>query len=458
MATFSDEFICNGLYMHRKLKDNLDEWRLREDRLPLIIKGARQVGKTYLLKEWGRAAFDRVHYVNFEQSPAAQKIFEQDFDIGRIVEDLAFFLKTTINPLTDLLVFDEIQAAPKALTSLKYFCEDAPRLAVCAAGSLLGVILSNESFPVGKVSFLHMHPLSFEEFLMAVDDRETWRMLPAPALDASLSVTVHEHLWDMVKLYYVVGGMPAAVKAFIQSKSSLSTAWKRVRDVQRSLIVGYENDFAKHAGKINAAHIQALYRCIPSQLAESHDDSTKRFKFGDVMPGKKGLAAWERPLHWLVNAGVVLQVKIANQAQQPLEHFCRANLFKLFVHDIGLLGCLQDLDPEAIRRQDYGLAKGFFAENFVAQELRACHAEREWPLYSWQEGEAQIEFVCATTNGILPIEVKAGHRTKAKSLAEFVRKYAPPLSIKVSANNLSYDAATGRLNLPLYLASWGALL
>ena len=151
-------------------------------------------------------------------------------------------------------------------------------------------------------------------------------------------------------------------------------------------------------------------------------------------------------------------MKIANQAQQPLEHFCRANLFKLFVHDIGLLGCLQDLDPEAIRRQDYGLAKGFFAENFVAQELRACHPEREWPLYSWQEGEAQIEFVCATTNGILPIEVKAGHRTKAKSLAEFVRKYAPPLSIKVSANNLSYDAATGRLNLPLYLASWGALL
>jgi len=456
--TFSDEFIANEQTMHRKILDNLEEWRLLKDRMPIIVKGARQVGKTYLLKEWGRVAFDRVHYVNFEQSPAAAKMFEQDFDTNRIVEDLAFFLKTTIRPQTDLVIFDEIQAAPKALTALKYFCEDAPQLAVCAAGSLLGVILSDESFPVGKVHFLHMHPLSFEEFLMAVDEREAWKKLPEPALDAKLSATVHEHLWDMAKLYYAVGGMPAAVNAFVRYKSSPATVWKRVRDVQRSLITGYENDFAKHAGKINAAHIQVLYRSIPSQLAEYHDDSTKRFKFGDVMSGRKGFAAWERPLHWLVHAGLVLQVKIANQALQPLEHFCRTNLFKLYVHDIGLLGCLQDLATEAIRGQDYGLAKGYFAENFVAQELRACHAEREWPLYSWHEGEAQIEFVRATAAGVVPIEVKAGHRTKAKSLAEFVRKYAPPLSIKISANNLSYDAATGRLNLPLYLASWASLL
>ncbi len=444
--------------MYRKIKEKLEEWRVNRDRMPLILKGARQVGKTFILKEWGRESFRHVHYINFEQSPAAKRIFEQDFNISRIVEDLAFYLKVKIQRQTDLIILDEIQAAPKALTALKYFCEDAPDLAVCAAGSLLGVILSEESFPVGKVQFLHMHPLSFEEFLMAVDEHESWKRLPKAALHAKLSQTVHEHLWEMVKLYYAVGGMPAAINAFIRHKSAPATLWKKVREVQRSLITGYENDFAKHAGKINAAHIQALYRSIPSQLAEYHDDSTKRFKFSNVMSGKKGFASWERPLHWLVNAGLVLQVKIANQAQQPLEHFCRSNLFKLYVHDVGLLGCLQDLAPEAIRSQDYGLAKGYYAENFVAQELRTSHADREWPLYSWQEGEAQIEFVRAIAAGIVPIEVKAGHRTKAKSLAEFMRKYNPTLSIKVSAHNLSYDEATGRLNLPLYLASWASLL
>ncbi len=444
--------------MYRKILDNLNEWRQRNDRMPLLIKGARQVGKTYILKEWGRANFKRMHYVNFEQSPSAKKIFEQDFDTTRIIKDLEFSLKTTIDPTTDVLILDEIQAAPKALTSLKYFCEDAPEIAVCAAGSLLGVILSEESFPVGKVSFLYMYPLSFEEFLMAVDGRETWKILPKPSLKAKLSVTVHDYLWDMAKLYYVSGGMPAAVKVLVQNPAGQNKDLKKIREVQRALIMGYENDFAKHAGKLNAAHIQALYRSIPSQLAGTHDNSTNRFKFGEVMSGKKGFAVWQHPLHWLVNAGIVLQTKIVNQAQTPLEHFTRMNLFKLFIHDIGLLGCLQDLEPETILRQDYGLAKGFFAENFAAQELRAAHPERELPLYSWQEGEAKIEFVRSTPQGIVPIEVKAGHRTKAKSLNEFVRKYAPPLSIKISAQNLSYDQTTGRLNLPLYLASWASLV
>ena len=444
--------------MYRKILMNLNEWRHSNDRMPLIIKGARQVGKTYVLQEWGRKNFARMHYINFEKSTAAAKIFESDFDVRRILNEIGFFLKTTIDPDADLVVFDEIQAAPKALTSLKYFCEDAPQLAICAAGSLLGVILSKESFPVGKVSFLHLHPLSFHEFLMAADDRETWKMIPEPAVDAKIASVVHEHLWEMAKIYYIVGGMPAAVKAYINNKSSMTKAYKKVRLIQRGLIAGYENDFAKHAGKLNATHIQALYRSIPSQLAEGHDDSTKRFLFGEIMTGKKGFATWERPLSWLVNAGIVLQVKIANQAKQPLEHFCQNNMFKLFLHDIGLLGCMQDLEPSSILTQSYGLAKGFFAENFVAQELRASHEDREWPLYSWQEGEAQIEFVRSFKDGIIPIEVKAGHRTKAKSLTQFRAKYDPTLSIKISANNLNYDATEKLLGLPLYLAGWAAML
>ena len=444
--------------MYRRIQGDLEEWRSSPNRKPLVVKGARQVGKTYVLKEWGKAAFSKVHYVNFEKTPQAAAIFTHDLDVHRIVRDLGFWLKSSIDINNDLLILDEIQAAPKALTGLKYFCEDLPQFAVCAAGSLLGVILSEESFPVGKVAFLHMHPLSFSEFLIAVDERETHKQLPQPSLTAKVPDIVHDHLWQMLKIYYVVGGMPEVVNIYQQLRTDMYAALNQVRATQQDLLQTYENDFAKHAGKLNAIHIQAMYRSIPSQLAGGHDESVQRFKFGEVMSGKKGFVTWERPLHWLINAGLALQVKIANTAELPLEHYCKANSFKLFMNDIGLLGCAQHLDAQAIMQQSYGLAKGYFAENFVAQEMRAAHAQQQWPLYAWSERSAEVEYVRPFHGSVIPVEVKAGHRTQAKSLLQFRRQYDPPLSIKISAQPLRYDPSERLLHLPLYLAAWSALL
>jgi predicted AAA+ superfamily ATPase len=444
--------------MFRQIEDQLDTWRTSPGRKPLILKGARQVGKTYLLKDWGSRSFAAVHYVNFEKNPEAVKIFDRDLDVRRILREIEFFLKVSIDAERDLLILDEIQTAPKALTSLKYFCEDLPQLAVCTAGSLLGVILSEESFPVGKVSFFYLHPFSFREFLIAVDDRQSHKWLPEPSLDAQVPQIVHEHLWEMLKLYYVVGGMPESVLTFKRLYSNLATAFAKVREIQRDLLGTYEDDFAKHAGKLKSIHIQALYRNIPSQLTSVHDDSVQRFKFGNVLPGKKGFSAWERPLHWLINAGIAIQVKIANSAKLPLEHYSKANIFKLYMNDVGLLGCASHLDPETLWQQDYGLAKGYFAENFVIQEMRAAHSQYLWPLYSWSEGNAEIEVVRPYRGTVIPIEVKAGHRTQAKSLNQFRKLYHPPLAIKISANPLNYHAETGLLQLPLYLAYWSARL
>jgi predicted AAA+ superfamily ATPase len=348
--------------------------------------------------------------------------------------------------------------APKAITSLKYFCENAPELAVATAGSLLGVVLSEESFPVGKVNFLSMHPMNFFEFLRAVDDRDSWSFIPPASLGAEVPLIIHEHLWELTKLYYVVGGMPEAVAVYCRHRNDLTTACKKVREVQGDLLKGYESDFTKHTGKLNTIHIHALYRNIAIQLASYHDDSTKRFRFGEVMPGKKGFAVWERPLHWLINAGIVIEVKIANLAQVPLAHFTKSNFFKLYMHDVGLLGSALGLDPASLLTQDYGLAKGYFAENFVAQELQSQAYFHETPLFSWNEGQAEIEFVRRSGAHIIPIEVKAGHRTKAKSLTQYMLKHKPPLSIKISAQELAYNQETGMLHLPLYLASWAAIL
>ncbi len=443
--------------MYREFEKELTAWRFSAQRKPLIVKGARQVGKTHLLKTWGGASFPKVHYINFEKLPQAAKIFDRDLDVKRIIQEIGFLLKSSVNVDEDLLVLDEIQAAPKALTSLKYFCEDLPSLAVCSAGSLLGVILTEESFPVGKVSFLYLYPFSFREFLHAVDDRNSWEWLSNPSFEAKIPQVVHDHLWQMLRIYYAVGGMPEAVGIYKQNMHDMHAAFTAVRSIQRDLLSTYENDFAKHAGKLKSIHIQALYRGIPAQLSNAVDESVKRFKFGEIMPGKKGFATWERPLHWLINAGLVLQVKIANSAQLPIEHFCKANIFKLYMHDVGLLGCAQGLDPDTILNQSYGLAKGYFAENFVMQELRAAHPHQLWPLYGWSEGESEVEVIRAYRGAIIPIEVKAVHRSQAKSLSQFRKVYDPPITIKLSANPLHFDSSSRSLQLPLYLASWASL-
>jgi predicted AAA+ superfamily ATPase len=449
--------------MYRNLSEDLNKWRVSPRRKPLILKGARQVGKTYLLKNWGESQFPKVHHINFEKNTDASRSFERDFDIGRILRELSFALDTTINPKTDLLLLDEIQACPKAMTALKYFCEDLPELAVTCAGSLLGVRLSPESFPVGKVQFMHLHPMSFPEFLRAVDTKNTLAYLPKASHLADIPAVIHDHLWQLLHLYYVVGGMPEVVSLLSESREE--PAWKlretleEVRSIQRAIVKSYENDIAKHAGKLNGTHIQALYRNIPSQLSTVHDGTTRRFHFGDVLPGKKGFATWEKPIHWLKNAGLVHQIKIANQSAFPLEHYTKPNMFKLVPHDIGLLGALLDLPPAIIMDKNFGSAKGYFAEVYVAQALIAASPpDKDQALYCLQEGESEIEFLQADERGLIPTEVKSGSRLKARSLGQYISKYKPNLAIRLSANPISFAADRNLLDLPLYLAHWLTLV
>jgi hypothetical protein len=445
--------------MYRILQRELSLWMKSSSRKPLILKGARQVGKTFLLKSWGKDAFAKVHYINLEKDSDARKSFDRDFNVARIVSELSFTVGSTINVETDLLILDEIQECPRAITALKYFCEDLPNLAVACAGSLLGVKLSPEPFPVGKVDFLILHPMTFEEFLLAADSKKTLDHLPAPSFDAQIPAVIHNHLWDMLKIYFVTGGMPEVVGTVFESSTAgalvspenLLTA----RRIQRAIVTSYESDIAKHAGKLNATHIHALYRNIPSQIAAVHDESIRRFQFGDVLPGKKGFAVWERPIQWLKNAGLIHQIKIANKPDFPLEHFTKPNMFKLVPHDIGLLGCLLDLPPQVIIQQDFGLAKGFFTEVYVAQCLATlAPADKEEQLYCWQEGEAEVEFIRSSGNAIIPIEVKSGTRTKSRSLGEYISRYHPPVAIKLSAKPMSFDQNRKILNLPLALAHW----
>jgi predicted AAA+ superfamily ATPase len=445
--------------MYRILQSELTAWRKSPSRKPLILKGARQVGKTYLLQSWGKDVFANVHYINLEKSRDAASTFDRDFNVARIIHELSFAFGSTINTNTDLIILDEIQACPRAITALKYFCEDMPQLAIACAGSLLGVKLSPEPFPVGKVDFLELHPMTFVEFLMAADSKNTLDYLPDAAFVAHIPVAVHNHLWDMLKVYFVTGGMPEVVGSVLESKStgpfgSLEKL-EQARKIQRAIITSYESDIAKHAGKLNATHIQALYRNIPSQIATVQNESIRRFQFGAVMSGKKGFAVWEGPIQWLKNAGLVHQIKIANRPDFPLEHYTKPNMFKLVPHDIGLLGCMLDLPPAVILQQDFGIAKGYFAEAYVAQCLAAlAPSDKEEHLYCWQEGEAEIEFIRNTGTALIPIEVKSGTRTKSRSLSEFVSRYHPQFAIRVSAKPISFDSSKKILNLPLSLAHW----
>lgn len=445
--------------MLRTLQTNLDNWKDAPRRKPLIVKGARQVGKTHVLESWGKSRFPRIHTLNFERAPTIGRAFEKDYDVIRIIGELSFHLDHPIDIKNDLLIFDEIQACPKALTSLKYFCEDMPELALVSAGSLLGVILSPESFPVGKVSFLHLRPMSFPEFVQAVDSKESWKYILKPAMDAEIPTVVHEHLWDLLRLYYVVGGMPEAIQVLAEERihkgPRLKEALNQVRVIQRQILASYEQDFAKHAGGLNSVHIQALYRNIPSQLATVNDETTRRFQFGSVLSSKKGFSAWERPIHWLKNAGLIHQIKIANKSAFPLEHYTKPNMFKLMPHDIGLLGCMQNIPAEILLDQNYGIAKGYFAECYVAQALVcAAAADYDYPLYCWQEGESEIEFLWSGKTELVPIEVKSGLRTKSRSLGQYISRYHPSLSIRVSAKPLQFHAETKILNVPLALTHW----
>ena len=436
--------------MERNISQTLQEWRVNENRKPLLLMGARQVGKTYSLREFGRACFPRHHFVNFEEQPSAASIFSGDLTPDKIIQDISLFLDTPIDPWNDLLVFDEIQACPQALTSLKYFAEKMPHMALCAAGSLLGVHLAECSFPVGKVDERHMYPMTFAEFLMAADSPLLYDAFQRVDRLAPISETLHSRLWNEFKMYLVTGGLPEVVKTFNQKRDDLFTAFQQVRNLQSRLITDYVADMAKHCGKQNAMHLERLWRNVPAQLGRDQDGAATKFVFKDVLPGIRGYERMAGVIDWLEAAGLVLRLPIVNSGLLPFPAYEKENFFKLYIFDVGILGALGKLPPKSILDYDYGTYKGFFAENFVAQEFKACGRDN---LACWREGRAEVEFITEVDGQVVPIEVKSGWVTQAKSLKVFADKYHPPFRAVFSARMPEIEPRRRKHFYPLYLAA-----
>jgi uncharacterized protein len=434
--------------IYRNKYENLEKWRKTSERKPLILKGPRQVGKTFLIKEFGKSQFPLVHYFNFEEDAKLGTIFEPDLKPKRILDDLSLYQNKTISQ-RDLVIFDEIQACPLALTSLKYFCESMPDRFIVAAGSLLGLHF-NSSFPVGKVEFLDLAPLCFAEFLLALNETKLHEKLSSEGMALSLPDAIHHRLWNLLKTYFVVGGMPEVVSSYAKNMNDPVKAFSEARSIQNSLITSYTNDIAKHSGKLSGMNIERVWKSVPAQLSSSIDGRANKYRFKDVLSGQKGFRDLSGPIDWIKKAGLVLQVKIVNSGLVPSYAYTKENRFKLMLHDVGLLGAMCKLEPRTILSWEFGTFKGFFAENFVAQELDSCGIE----LFCWEEGKAEIEFLIQSGDDNVPVEVKSGKNiNKAKSLVSFTKKYEPSYSI-IFSSNLPAGTNGKILKMPLYLAGF----
>jgi len=435
--------------MKRELYHNLVKWKAQSPRKPLILRGVRQCGKTYLLQHFGKQAFSRTHYLNFEKDKSLATLFESNLEPKSIIEKLNFYFDTAIDLQNDLIIFDEIQDCPRALTSLKYFAEEMPEVYLVAAGSLLGVHLAPVSFPVGKVEFMDLYPLSFREFLLALEDVKSVSFLDECDLKKETPSIIHQHLWERLKWYFIVGGLPEVVKTFRDNRDSLFGAFDHVRAMQETLIATYLADMAKHAGKVNAMHLDRVWRAIPSQLARTQDGSAARFQFRGIIPGIDRYQRLVNVIDWLEAANLIIKVPIVKSGELPFTAYAEDSHFKLFLFDVGLLGALSSLPPKTLLDYDYGTYKGYFAENYVAQAFMSSNGS---PFVSWQEKRAEVEFLRIHNGDVIPIEVKSGGVTKAQSLQKFVEKYRPPYRVICSANKLHVDNTHTVHKYPLYLA------
>jgi uncharacterized protein len=422
--------------MKRTLYSALINWKNAPNRKPLILQGARQVGKTWLMKEFGKNEFEQVVYLNFESSERLKSIFTPDFDIKRIISIIEIEVNHKIQKEKTLLIFDEIQEANKGLTSLKYFCEQAPEYYIIAAGSLLGVSLQkNNSFPVGKVDFMRMYPMSFFEFLENMGQNHLKDYIEAK--NWQIVDTFHEKLVETLRLYYFIGGMPEVVENFIKY-GNLSN----VRSLQDKILIGYENDFAKYAPIEVIPKIRLVWNSLISQLAKEN----RKFIYGQL---KKGARAkdFETAINWLVDAGLVLKVNYVEKPTMPLNAYADMDSFKLFHIDLGLLNAIAKLDQKILLEKNSILVefKGALTEQFVAQQLKINHE-----LYYWtaSNASAEIDFLIQSQNEIIPIEVKAEENLQAKSLKVYVEKYKPKTAIRTSMNRFRKE--TWLINVPLY--------
>lgn len=424
--------------MERTCIKQLIEWKNSPRRKPLIIEGARQVGKTWLVKEFCKSHYQNCIYVNFEQEKGLQNIFEKDLNPQRIIETLQLYTNKVIKPEDSLIFFDEIQAAPSGITSLKYFYENASQYHIIAAGSLLGMsVHTGESFPVGKVNFLQMHPMSFIEFLNAIGKDQFANALIEQKW--SILSPFHEELCQILKSYLIVGGMPEAVNEYAERRD-----YKVMQEIQREILDSYERDFSKHAPINELPRIRQVWESVPTQLAKEN----KKFIYGLLREGARA-KDYELAINWICDAGLLLKTNRVTKPELPLSHYAEPDIFKLYMLDVGLLSTLSNIRPEIILEGNriFTEYKGALTEQFVHQQMTQKKYEG---LYYWtnDRSTAEVDFVIQNGNMIIPIEVKAETNVHAKSFKLFCEKYNPTSAIRTSM--LPYKEENWMTNIPLY--------
>lgn len=424
--------------MKRTAISELNKWKARKDKKPLIIRGARQVGKTWLMKEFGKTAYEDCIYINFDNNQRMQDLFSSDLDIERITTGLELYSGKKIKPENTLLIFDEVQEVPKALSSLKYFNENAPQFQIMAAGSLLGVALHHgTSFPVGKVEFMDLYPLDFKEFMMAMGKEAYVDQLEQGNFD--MVTTFKQQYIDMLKYYYFVGGMPEVVQHFSENLD-----FNEAREIQQRILAAYEQDFSKHAPNDVVPRIRMLWNNVPAQLTKEN----RKFIYGLIKDGARA-KEFELALLWLSDCGLVHKVHRVTSPNLPLKAYEDFKAFKLFFLDVGLLSCMVRLKQDTLLDGNllFKEFKGALTEQFVLQQLKTM---KDIQTYYWsnEKGNAEIDFIVDTGVNIVPVEVKAELNLQAKSLKTYKVKFNPDISLRISMAD--YKKEDWLLNLPLY--------
>lgn len=425
--------------MYRMAMEQLQKWKTKKRRKPLIIRGARQVGKTWLMKEFGASEYKSAVYINFDNNERMKALFEGSLEVERLITGLELYAGHKIDSECTLLIFDEVQEVPRALTSLKYFNEDAPQYQIVCAGSLLGVALhQGTSFPVGKVEFLDLYPLSFFEFMMAMDKERYVELLRKGDFD--MATAFKQDYIELLKHYYFVGGMPEAVQAFADNRD-----FNEVREIQRRILEAYEQDFSKHAPNEAVPRIRMLWNSIPAQLAKEN----KKFIYGLIKEGARA-KEYELAMLWLTDCGLVHKVHRVTTPSLPLKAYEDLKAFKLFLVDVGLLSCMVGLRQDVLLdgNELFKEFKGALTEQYVLQQLKTI---KDLNIYYWtaDRGTAEVDFVIDNGSDVIPVEVKAEVNLQAKSLKVYRDKFQPKLSIRTSMAD--YKREDWLLNLPLWV-------
>ena len=426
--------------MYRNIIEQLKKWKNKEDRKPLILSGARQVGKTYILKRFGEQEFANVAYINCDDNELAKNLFTQDYNIQRIILAIGAITSQSIEAGKTLIILDEIQESPRGLSVLKYFCENAPQYHVAVAGSLLGITMHrSESFPVGKVDILHIYPMTFDEFLLAKDKKQMVEILRSKDW-MTIKMLKNEYV-KALREYYFVGGMPESVRKFIETNDAI-----KVREVQNNILYAYQKDISKHVPTSESNRINMVWQSMPSQLVKEN----KKFIYGVAKPGGRA-KDFEIAIQWLMDAGLVYKAERVNEAKMPLKFYVDIFSFKLFLLDCGLLGAMSETPPEKLLVAENGMeeSKGAFTENYVMSQLVATRNASVF--YYSNDAKLEIDFLIQYAGEIVPIEAKAEENLRAKSLSTFVTSRPSMHGLRFSMSD--YQEQDWMTNIPLYAIS-----